>query len=244
MSAGSSPERLSRQTLSRSPTERSGTATVWLVDGRSVSDTQLARYAGWLTPAEQERHRRFVRPLRQRQFLLGRAMLRLALGQVMQVPAEEVVLIERPGMAPLPDQSGPVPGSSLSHSGPWVACAVSAEVALGLDIEAIDPQRDVMALARQAFDDADRAWLEAQPEASRSAAFYQHWSRHEARIKLGLSAVTAVSELILPHPELAIVLCSRAPVAAGIRLDVFDQADAEASRIVPAEMAHVARCLS
>lgn len=181
-------------------------AAVWLVDGRDIGDDALAQFIAWLSPGEAQRYRQFVRPLRQRQFLIGRVLLRQALGKLLGAPAASVKLIEQPGNAPQldwPDRSGV--GFSLSHSGPWVACAVSAETRLGLDIEVIDPARDLPALAEQAFDPDQNAWLNARPDASRVSDFYRLWSAKEARFKLNAPSAQCIA---LSHPQLSAVLCS------------------------------------
>jgi 4'-phosphopantetheinyl transferase len=157
------------------------------------------------------RYSGFVRPERQRQFVLGRVLLRQCLGTVLAVPAREIRLVERPGNAPglaWPDYAKP--GFSISHSGNWVACAASASAALGLDIERIDLTRDIGGLSAQAFDREQQAWLAARPESTRVRDFYQMWSQAEARIKLG---GPVACETALFHPEFAAALCSAHPLA-------------------------------
>ncbi len=139
-----------------------GSAVIWLVD------------AGRL--GEALRHGRFLRRERQRQFLVGRLLLRQADGQLLGVAPHTLRLGERPGRAPhlaLADATLAVPFFSLSHSGPWVACAVSADTALGLDIEMLDSARDLLALAEQAFGAASAAALAALPDLARVPHFYQ-----------------------------------------------------------------------
>ena len=185
-------------------------ASIWLLDSRSIDLAQLTQYETWLGPAETVRYARFVRPLRRQQFLLGRALLRAAMGEMLGVAPESIALEERAGQAPL--LLSPPDGAhfSISHSGPWVACALSRDTRLGLDIELRDPRRDVLALARQAFGMAVAAGLEKMSPVERRAAFYQRWSEAEARHKLGVEAASCVS---LAHAELSIVLCSAAPLA-------------------------------
>lgn len=192
-----------------STTSATGTR-IWLLDSRSLDPAQLGQYETWLGPAETARYARFARPLRRRQFLLGRALLRVAMGNLLDMPPAAIVLEERPGQAPL--LLSPKDGAyfSISHSGCWVACALSTESPLGLDIEVCDPRRDVLALARQAFGADVAAELEGMPLAARLAAFYRRWSAAEARYKLGMDAGACVT---LPHAELSIVLCSAAPLA-------------------------------
>lgn len=196
-------------------------AQVWLVDGSTVGDRALAGFMSWLTPAEAQRYGRFVRRERQRQFLIGRVLLRQALGRLLGMPGSSVRLLERAGNAPLLDLPGSASvGFSLSHSGVWIACAVSATTAVGLDIEVIDPARDLAALAAQAFDSEQNAWLAARPEASRARDFYQLWSEKEALFKLQLPSAQCIR---LMHPALSVALCSayrleRAPELARVAL--------------------------
>lgn len=185
-------------------------ASLQLVDGRSIAPAKLDQWFTWLGAGEAQRYQRFVRAERRRQFVIGRALARSMLGQLLGVAPPSLLIEDRPGLAPMLSGADPNPSFSISHSGPWVACAVSAGSALGLDIEQLDAGRDIAALAAQSFDADCCAWLAARPEATRMHDFYRLWSTQEARIKLG--AVPAAT-LELAHPDLAIVLCSAAPLA-------------------------------
>jgi 4'-phosphopantetheinyl transferase len=189
-------------------------AHIWLADTDGLDDGRLEAYRDWL--GEEERNRHFVRPARRRQFIAARALLRIALGTLLGVPPRSVALGGQPGRAPwLLTPATPMPGLSVSHSGRWVACALSAETALGLDIEMKDAGRDIDALAAQAFDGGTRARLAALPDGARLDAFYAAWSTQEARIKLGTDRGLEVAPCVqVPHDELALVLCSAVPLAA------------------------------
>ena len=190
-------------------------ATVLLVDGSVLDDATLAGFGNWLSASELARWRQFARPQRQRQFLVGRVLLRQALAPLLGVPARAIALLEQRGAAPrLVLPAGARAGFSISHSGPWVACAVSADTALGLDIEMLDAARDLTALAGQAFDARTCAWLAALAPQERVGDFYRLWSTQEARIKLGVEGHASV----LSHPQLALVLCSAAPLSMPARL--------------------------
>jgi 4'-phosphopantetheinyl transferase len=178
-------------------------AQVWLARIDGLDEARLQAYAGWL--GDGERERTFVREVRRRQFIAARALLRIAIGTLLDVPPASVALGGAPGRAPwllVPDV--PLAGLSVSHSGPWVGCAVSVDTALGLDIEVKDASRDIDALAGHAFDAATCARLAALPFDERIDAFYGTWSAQEAGIKLGVAG----SCLELAHPELAVVVCS------------------------------------
>jgi 4'-phosphopantetheinyl transferase len=187
---------------------------LWLSDAGALPDGALAAYAAWLGPAERRRAAGFVRPLRRRQFVAGRALLRLALAHVLGTRPEEIRLEEHPGRAPvLVSPAAEAAGFSISHSGRWVACAASANSKVGLDIEVVDPNRDIDALAAQAFDAHQQVWLAGRPAHTRLRDFYSLWSTAEAQFKLG---TPAGSRFDLSTPELSIVLCcelaiSRAP---------------------------------
>jgi 4'-phosphopantetheinyl transferase len=184
-------------------------ASLLLVDGDGVSDDALRRCHSWLSASEVARYGRFVRSGRQRQFVIGRGLLRMALGRLLGLAPQDVHLEEQPGRAPRLALRDGLPGFSIAHSGRWVACAVSAQSALGLDIEMKTAGRDLAALAAQAFDAATLARWEQIPAHSRTDGFYALWSELEARYKLdGAGQCVA-----LAHPKLAVVLCSAEPLA-------------------------------
>jgi len=201
---------------------------LWLINTAAIREEQVQALLPLLSDSEAARYRRFVRPQRQRQFLIGRVLLRRALCAVLELPADALKVEEHVGHAPrvlLPGGVAP-PGFSISHSGDWVACAVSASTALGLDIELLDPARDIGALAEQSFDAIELAALGMEPESQRMAAFYRMWSSKEARFKLGTGSDAAASCIALAHPELSIVVCSAQPLAAAPLIEAFsiDQA--------------------
>lgn len=194
-------------------------AEVWLVDMRQVDAGQRELMRGWLTEAEARRHQRFGRARRRDQFVIGHGLLRLALARLLARPVAAIGLRERAGLAPqllLDGATVSLPGFSLSHSGDWIACAVSAQTALGLDIELLDARRDLPALAAQSFNAAEVAALQALPAHARLAGFYRLWSHHEASFKLdqGAPLEPAPACLSLAHASVSMVLCSAQPLAA------------------------------
>lgn len=180
-------------------------AAVWLLDTRSLAEDALAPFAAWLDASEAARMAAFVRPVRRRQFLAGRALARQVLGQLLGVAPQAVRIVERPGDAPLLAVPGHCQaGFSISHSGPWVACAASANMRVGLDIEVIDASRNLEELAAQAFSPQQQAWLATRADATRERDFYLLWSATEAQFKL---KVPCEDQVELPHPALSVVLC-------------------------------------
>lgn len=193
-------------------------ALVWLLDAGALSDETLASCSVWLDATERRRLDRFVRPARRRQFLSGRVLARLALADVLGMRAQDVRLEDRPSTAPvLAAPADEVAGFSISHSGRWVACAASSSSKLGLDIEVVDPGRDIDALGAQAFEAGELAWLAGRPSDTRVRDFYSLWSLAEAQFKLGR---TAGASFDLSTPALAIVLCSEQVLGAAPTVEI------------------------
>lgn len=161
-----------------------------------VSDSELLRY------------QRIARPVRKKQFLVGRLLLRHSLAHLLKMNPRNIALIERERQAPLLHIAvgNALPYFSISHSANWVACACSASVTLGLDIEHYDVRRNLEAISQHTFQPDEVAWLNKQPD--RVAAFYMLWSRKEARFKLTQSYVKAEIEHCyeLSHPAMSAVL--------------------------------------
>lgn len=192
-------------------------AALRMVDTRAASDAGLDAWLPWLGEGELARYRRFVRRERRDQFVAGRVLLRQMLGQLLGRDPRSFAFEERAGQAPLLRAAAGVAGLSISHSGPWVACAVSAHTRVGLDIEQLDPGRDIAALAAQAFDPQQQAWLAARPAHTRVRDFYRMWSEHEARIKLGAPAAQCTT---LAHEAVSVVLCSAQALSAAPALEI------------------------
>lgn len=160
-------------------------ALIFLYDANQLADDDRDRFLACLGEAELLRYRKFLRPLRQREFLLGRILLRFAVARLAGVAFDAVHVAERENQAPLVLLPAAVlPHFSLSHSRGWVACAASIDTALGLDIEMRDPERDVDAIGRAAFSEAESNWLSSRSAKDKVADFYALWSSKEALFKL------------------------------------------------------------
>jgi 4'-phosphopantetheinyl transferase len=86
----------------------------------------------WLSPTELARARRLRVPGRYQHFLAGHWLARLQLARLLDRDPASCVLIEREN---LPPQVAEAPLQlSLSHSGDWIACALSP-AAIGIDLE-------------------------------------------------------------------------------------------------------------
>jgi len=72
---------------------------------------------------------------------------------------------------------------NLSHSGDWLVCAVSREVAVGVDLEYCDPRRASLKVARRYFRPEELALLETCPDQLREQRFFDYWTLKECAVK-------------------------------------------------------------
>lgn len=151
-----------------------------------VADPQLESHLlSILTAAERARRERLQQPEDRQRFLTGRGLLRLLLGAHWKIPAARVELGSGAAGKPflLPAAAAPALHFNVAHSGKIVLLAFHRTHEVGVDVEEIRPANDLAALARRVFaPDEFRGWLQLDP-AEQPAAFYQEWTRHEARLK-------------------------------------------------------------
>jgi 4'-phosphopantetheinyl transferase len=224
--------------LSRLPKNKPGvpSATLWLLNGSLVHEDDIGFFAKRLGTSETRRYSAFQRQERKRQFLLGRMLLRFAVSRLLSLPPDTLGVVERDSNAPqlvLPDAQSARLSFSLSHSQDWVACAVSLDVTLGVDIEFNDPTRNTLEASHMAFRPDEHIWLLSQPDAARLPAFYQLWCAREALYKLNsaLGRGTILLPLVgvdgalasygpgwccytLTHLDMTIAVCSDQPLSA------------------------------
>src|SRR5262245_44648977 len=175
----------SRATLSRLKNNNIDmpSAILWLLDGSRVAEEDVAFFVQQLGESEARRYDRFKGRERQRQFLLGRMLLRFAVSKLISRPLGELAIIERESNFPplvVRNERYLQPAFSISHSRDWVACVVSSNASLGLDIEMESPGRDIIGISQLAFHPKDHGWLMSQPETARLSGYYQLWCKKEA----------------------------------------------------------------
>lgn len=195
--------------------------TIWLANLDKLPMELVSDWVGSLSAGEQQRYRAFIRAERQRQFVAGRMLLRHAVGVEAGASGTAVRVEEQLGKPPVLTVDGArrAPFFSIAHSGSWLACAVSAGSAVGLDIEVPDPARDIAAAAAQAFGVTEAHRLMAQPEEARLAEFYALWCRAEASFKLGQTAAACYA---IAHDDVAIAACTAHPLAGAPMLRIVE----------------------
>jgi 4'-phosphopantetheinyl transferase len=139
---------------------------------------------GWLrvlSPAERERHARFIFEKDRRIFLLAHALTRLALARYTGMDAESLEFdTNKYGK---PSLRTPGFGFNLSHTRGFVALAVAREPETGVDVEDTGRTTDWAGLAPRVFTEAEQAGLWARAPQDRQRRFYELWTLKEAYIK-------------------------------------------------------------
>lgn len=150
-----------------------------------VSASRLAPLADLLASDERARARRFLYEEDRRQYTVARGVLRSILARYLEV---EPAAIEfrygahgKPSLAESP--GGRDVRFNLSHSYGWALHAFAVGREVGVDVERIRPETDIMGVARHSFSPVEVEALTSLPEGQRREAFFNCWTRKEAFIK-------------------------------------------------------------
>jgi 4'-phosphopantetheinyl transferase len=145
----------------------------------------LADLANALSPDEQERAGRFIRSADRARFVVCRGALRSILGRYAALPASDCRFDYGPRGKPrlLNSSLDAALQFNVSHSGDWALIAVTQNRPIGVDLEQIRPDGDVLGVGQLAFSVAERERLQSLPEAVRVAAFFDLWTCKEAYLK-------------------------------------------------------------
>ena len=158
--------------------------SVWQATLTDEANT-LAQLTSLLSEEERCRLARLRLHADQRRFLIGRALLRIFVGNYMNLPAERVEFNHGP--CGKPAVVAPTGTSALqfnvSHSGQLVLLAFHQVHEVGVDVEEVQENLDWEAIAMRVFPAHEyRRLLDLNPEEG-LPAFFQTWTRHEAVLK-------------------------------------------------------------
>lgn len=159
------------------------TPTVWRIDLALGADGP-ARCLSILSEDERGKADRYLRAEDRHRFVAARAALRTILGGTLHVDPRALTFVT--GVAGKPELAGCWRGRlqfNLSHSGAWALIAVAPACRIGVDVEAIRPMADCVAIARSHFAPDEVAALTALPPDSQEDAFFACWTCKEAFVK-------------------------------------------------------------
>jgi 4'-phosphopantetheinyl transferase len=134
-----------------------------------------------LDAEERSRVSRFKQTFPRKQFLIARAFLRMVLASYLGIEANEVELRRtQHGKPELREESGLQ--FNLSYSGSVVVLAV-ANRQVGIDVEQIREDIEVLELADRFFSRDEAQWLRLRPADELLSSFFSCWTAKEAYIK-------------------------------------------------------------
>jgi 4'-phosphopantetheinyl transferase len=147
---------------------------------RGLDDADVARAVAVLSQDERARCARLMTPADRRDYATAHGLLRESLSRFSDVPPGAWQFERSPSGKPfIVDASAPTPWFSLSHTRGMVACAVTWDHQIGVDVEAID--RVVNAdVAGRFFSQAESDDLHGRTGDDHSSRFIERWTLKEA----------------------------------------------------------------
>lgn len=157
-------------------------ALICLADLAAIAAEAIQYGDDWLTQQERERFEAMRSLRRRQQFIAGHWLARRLAAQASVTAAGDWLLATDERGAPRlrhRQVAATDLHASLSHSGEWVACAIS-DRPIGIDLECDMRSRDLERLAAEVFPEAQWRSLRDLPEAGRRRGFYEQWTLREA----------------------------------------------------------------
>jgi 4'-phosphopantetheinyl transferase len=185
--------------IGQSMTIRPGQLHLWTVRTDDLNDGAIAgRVVEILAADERNESRRFRRARDQHQFVIARALAKLALSQHFPVAAGDWRFARDHNRKPFiaaPEISPPV-RFSISHTQGLLACLVTPSAEAAVDVEKIEPSQDLAAVATQVLSRSEQADLSALSGEDWTARFFDYWTLKEAYAKArGLGLGLALSDI-------------------------------------------------
>ncbi len=146
------------------------------------SDLNIATYFDYLSGGEKIVAEKFRFPKDRANYVLGRAILRfLAGGYLKRDPKKIQFAYNKYGK---PEFADPSPLSfNIAHSEDAIVFGFSKSGPVGIDVEKIKTNFDVLEIARRYFSPAETEALETCSGKDQIRAFYRCWTRKESFIK-------------------------------------------------------------
>lgn len=164
---------------------------VWQLDLVSREIT-TKKWEQLLSSEEQARAKRYQVERGRFQYVATRGFLRVVLAHYLLADARSLVLRKSKNDKP---ELGPPHSShglefNVSHSGDMVLLAFSARRPVGIDVERLRTDLDVLSIARRFFSFYEQEKLQAVEHRDRVAAYFRCWTRKEAFIKANGSGLS------------------------------------------------------
>ncbi len=161
--------------------------TLWQLDIQKLPVLMPEDIVSILHESSVIRYSELSRKQRRTQFVVGRLLTKYAISRLLGKSITELTLIERRSNIPQLRTISPLTKPiyySLAYRYDHAVCATSRLHLTGLDVEVVDPKREIATPAETAFNAHENAWLSALPAKEWYRGYYELWTRKEACYKL------------------------------------------------------------
>ena len=145
----------------------------------------MAVFLDSMSPDERARADRYLCAADRVSFIICRGIVRSVLsryeGGAPQDLCFEYTDLGKPMIRVGPGVSGL--GFSVSHSKDWVLIAVGRYRKIGIDVEEIRLEPDILSIAKRFYAADEFALIQAAPEGMKASLFYEIWTRKEGYVK-------------------------------------------------------------
>jgi 4'-phosphopantetheinyl transferase len=163
---------------------------VWGVS-LTVDDGEIPEIEAWLSCEERERASRLISEGRQQQFVAAHAAVRLILSRYCQCRPQDLAFHKTSRGKPFLSGTGRESlHFNLTHSQGRALIAVTRGRDIGVDLERVRPEADVMRLANRFFSSRDQEYIASAEPPARPERFLHVWVAKEAVSKAGGSGIT------------------------------------------------------
>lgn len=157
-----------------------------LEEPAALAADAAGRFAEWLSADEKERWQRFRHAADRQRFLLARALTRSVLGNCLQqAPASLQFTRNRYGKPELVQAKRPeqILRFNLSHTRGLLVLGVTLVDEIGVDVEAVTREVEMLPLAERYFAASEIAMLHAAEPSQLRELFFRLWTLKEAYVK-------------------------------------------------------------
>lgn len=147
-----------------------------------TADNTVAKFKNILLPEELARSARLRLDHLQRRFIVGRGTLRILLASYLHTQPAHLHFSYGPQGKPYINTTAGI-HFNISHSEDLALLAFTLGCHVGIDVERIRTQPDLLGIARRFLHSEEVSALELLPAGERQHAFYWCWTRKEAYIK-------------------------------------------------------------
>jgi 4'-phosphopantetheinyl transferase len=156
------------------------TVHVWRLN-LPMSKNVMEKFKSTLSADEVVRANNFHFNKHREQFIASRGGLRNILSRYLKILPQDIQLLYTSYGKPYLNHVDL--SFNISHSGNDIVCAITKNVCIGIDIEQIKCDMDVLSLAKKIFSEEEYVTFLKMSDKGKLLAFYRYWTRKEAYLK-------------------------------------------------------------